>query len=104
MGDAARWSPIIHKGQHALTLRHRSGTKRRAEAPKRGSSDPMIVAGGPRTGELLDACERARPTGRSHGRTTYDPAQRLGGAKRRPRERGCTERRAAKGVGRAEIP
>src|SRR5215208_6578922 len=31
----------------------------------------------------------ARPTGGSHARTTRGPAQRIKGAKRRPRQRGC---------------
>jgi hypothetical protein len=48
-------------------------------SPCRGSSDPLIEAGAPNTGELQASMARvcARPTGGSHGRTTDDPAQRF---------------------------
>jgi hypothetical protein len=44
----------------------------------------MREAGAPSTEEVC-LPERARPTGGSHGRTIRGPAQRLEGAKRRPR-------------------
>jgi hypothetical protein len=47
----------------------------------------MREAGVPRTEEVVTVCtkRRARPTGGGHARTTRGPAQRTGGAKRRPR-------------------
>src|SRR5215218_9660069 len=49
----------------------------------------MIEADAPSTEEVVcRLAERARPTGGSHGRTTRGPAQRVEGAKRRPRQGG----------------
>jgi hypothetical protein len=56
-------------------MQHIIGAKRRVEAPCRGSSDPIIEAGAPSTGELQESVARvcARPTGDRHGLTTQVP-------------------------------
>jgi hypothetical protein len=60
----------------------------------------MKEAGAPSTGEgCFPSC--ARPTGGTHVRTTEDPAQRRGGAERRPRPTG--HQGAAKGIIKAEL-
>jgi hypothetical protein len=52
MGDHRVASPIIYEGQRRLALRHRSGAKRRAGAKQTKSSDPMMEAGEPSTGDV----------------------------------------------------
>src|SRR5215212_8200972 len=61
---------------------HDKGRSSHAIFPLRGSG-LMREAGGPRTGEVAVSSKCARPTGGSHGRTTYDPAQRLETAQER---------------------
>jgi hypothetical protein len=82
------------------TLRYRSGAKRRAGG---WSSDPMIEADAPSTGEVI-ACFRrcTRPTGDRYVRTNDDPAQRFEGAMRRPRQ--SRRPSAAKSIIRAGAP
>jgi hypothetical protein len=57
---------------------------------------PMIEAGAASTEEVVSV-SRARPTGDSHGRTTYNSAQRGGGAKRR-----AAPRKVSQGSGAAK--
>ena|SRR5215216_1253439 len=75
-------SSSVHKKPCRIGLGQSEGSK-----PSRlESSDPMIEADAPSTGELPQCCpECARPTGDSHGRTYDDHAQRFKGTKRRPR-------------------
>jgi hypothetical protein len=73
-----RSARAIAKGQRALLA---------------GSSDPMIEAGAPSTGEIKPVLSGVCLTHRgSHGRTTRGPAQGSGVAKGRPRSKGRKKR------------
>ena len=89
MGDHRVASPILHKGQRRLTLRIGPG-QAKGRSPE--TLEPWELRPNDRSRRaehegVATVLSRAlcTPTGGSHGRTTEGPAQRLTGAKRRPR-------------------